>query len=265
MWHTGQKICIIFIKIYTKYHSGGINMKTAVITGATRGIGLALARLYAKKGYRLVINAGHNKETLDSVAKELGKITDIIPCFGSISLEDTAREITRTALNSFGKIDLLINNAGISHIGLLSDMTAKQWHTLMETNLDSVFFLSRAVIPSMVHRHCGKILNISSVWGEVGASCEAAYSASKGAINALTKALAKELAPSGISVNAISFGVIDTEMNRCFSEEERTALAEEIPAGRFASPEEAALFCYQITQSPEYLTGQILRFDGGWI
>ena len=144
-------------------------------------------------------------------------------------------------------------------------MTSEEWHHLMGTNLDSVFYMSKAVIPHMVHRHSGKILNVSSVWGEVGASCEAAYSASKGAVNSLTKALAKELAPSHISVNGISFGVIDTDMNRCFDEEERAALAEEIPYGRFASPEEAAAFCYQITESPNYLTGQIIRFDGGWI
>ena len=160
---------------------------------------------------------------------------------------------------------MLINNAGIAHIGLLSDMSSEEWHTLMGTNLDAVFYMSKAVIPHMVHCHSGKILNVSSVWGEVGASCEAAYSASKGAVNSLTKALAKELAPSHISVNGVSFGVIDTDMNRCFDEEERASLAEEIPYGRFASPEEAAAFCYQITESPEYLTGQIIRFDGGWI
>lgn len=111
-------------------------------------------------------------------------------------------------------------------------MSSEEWHTLMGTNLDAVFYMSKAVIPHMVHRHSGKILNVSSVWGEVGASCEAAYSASKGAVNSLTKALAKELAPSHISVNGVSFGVIDTDMNRCFDEEERASLAEEIPYGR---------------------------------
>ena len=234
-------------------------MKSILITGATRGIGLALARFYADKGYCLTLNGGHDKDALAAVEKELSKKTRVISCFGSVAEEKTAITMTQKA------IDLLINNAGISHIGLLSDMTSEEWHTLMGTNLDSVFYMSKAVIPHMLHRHSGKILNISSVWGEVGASCEAAYSASKGAINALTKALAKELAPSHISVNGISFGVIDTDMNRCFDEEERASLSEEIPYGRFASPEEAAAFCYQITESPEYLTGQIIRFDGGWI
>lgn len=240
-------------------------MKTAIITGASRGIGYAIARLYAKKGWNLIINSGHNEQALFDTARELSSLTQIEAYFGNAGDEATAFRLAQIAQNRFGQIDLLINNAGISHIGLLSEMTSAQWHTLMQTNLDSVFYTCRAVIPSMVHRHQGKILNISSVWGEVGASCEAAYSASKGAVNALTKALAKELAPSDISVNAVSFGVIDTEMNRCFTEEERRTLMEEIPFGRFASPEEAAEFCYQVTESPSYLTGQILRFDGGWI
>ena len=240
-------------------------MKTAIITGASRGIGYAIARLYAKKGWNLIINSGHNEQALFDTSRELSSLTQIEAYFGNAGDEATAFRLAQIAQNRFGQIDLLINNAGISHIGLLSEMTSAQWHTLMQTNLDSVFYTCRAVIPSMVHRHQGKILNISSVWGEVGASCEAAYSASKGAVNALTKALAKELAPSDISVNAVSFGVIDTEMNRCFTEEERRTLMEEIPFGRFASPEEAAEFCYQVTESPSYLTGQILRFDGGWI
>ena len=225
-------------------------MKSVIITGATRGIGLALARFYADKGYCLMLNGGHNEEALDAVEKELSTKTQVITCLGSVAEEKTAATIVQKTLDTFGQIDLLINNAGIAHIGLLSDMSSEEWHTLMGTNLDAVFYMSKAVIPHMVHRHSGKILNVSSVWGEVGASCEAAYSASKGAV---------------ISVNGVSFGVIDTDMNRCFDEEERASLAEEIPYGRFASPEEAAAFCYQITESPEYLTGQIIRFDGGWI
>lgn len=240
-------------------------MKTAIITGASKGIGLALAEHYARRGWNLIINGGHDKVALLSAAEKLSHLTNVEPVFGDIALEVTAQQITDRTLRHFGKIDLLINNAGISHIGLLSDMPTEIWRQIMQTNLDSVFFTSRAVIPHMVHRHQGKIVNISSVWGEVGASCEAAYSASKGAINALTKALAKELAPSCISVNAISFGIIDTDMNRCFSAEERASLAMEVPYGRFATPEEAAAFCYQITESPDYLTGQIIRFDGGWI
>lgn len=240
-------------------------MKTAIITGATKGIGLALAKKYAHEGFGLILNGGHDRAALECLEEELSRETTVRTVFGSVAEEETAAALAREALDSFGHIDLLINNAGIAHIGLLSDMSTTEWHHIMGTNLDAVFYTTRAVIPAMVHRHSGRILNISSVWGEVGASCEAAYSASKGAVNALTKALAKELAPSHISVNAVSFGVIDTAMNACFSEEERLALAEEIPYGRFATPEEAADFCWKVTSSPEYLTGQVIRFDGGWV
>lgn len=167
-------------------------------------------------------------------------------------------------LDTFGQIDLLINNAGIAHIGLLSDMSSEEWHTLMGTNLDAVFYMSKAVIPHMVHRHSGKILNVSSVWGEVGASCEAAYSASKGAVNSLTKALAKELAPSHISVNGVSFGVIDTDMNRCFDEEERASLAEEIPTDDLPLRKKPPLSVTRLPNPQNILLGRLyaLTVDG---
>ncbi|MBO5524526.1 MAG: SDR family oxidoreductase, partial [Roseburia sp.] len=165
----------------------------------------------------------------------------------------------------FGGIDVLINNAGISHIGLLSDMTIEEWNRIVNTNLTSVFSSCKLAIPYMVHQKAGKIINISSVWGIAGASCEVAYSACKGGVNAFTKALAKELAPSNIQVNAIACGVIDTQMNACFSEEEREALAEEIPAGRFGLPEEVAALALQLATGNDYLTGQIITLDGGWL
>jgi 3-oxoacyl-[acyl-carrier protein] reductase len=161
-------------------------------------------------------------------------------------------------------LDVLVNNAGISHIGLLSDMTAEQWHRVMGVNLDSCFYTARAAIPLMLQEHAGHIINISSVWGNAGASMEVAYSASKGGMNAFTKALAKELAPSGIQVNAVACGVIDTAMNACFSEEDMNALKNEIPADRLGQPEEVAQLVYQLTQGPSYLTGQIITLDGGW-
>ena len=164
----------------------------------------------------------------------------------------------------FGGVDIVINNAGISHIGLLSDMSAEDWHRIIDVNLSSVFYTSKLAIPYMVSNKRGKIINISSVWGNIGASCEVAYSASKGGMNSFTKALAKELAPSNIQVNAIACGCIDTEMNRCFSEEERQDLIDEIPAGRFGTPEEVADLAYSLATEHEYLTGQIISFDGGW-
>ena len=235
-------------------------MRKALITGASSGLGRDLARVLSGRGYDLILVA-RRRDRLEALARTLPTKAHII----CADLSDAGRCKALYDETRGERIDLLINNAGISHIGLLSDMSTAQWRQVMQTNLDAVFFTCRAAIPHMVRRQKGRILNISSVWGEVGASCEAAYSASKGAVNSLTRALAKELGPSHISVNAISLGVIDTAMNQCFNEEERQALAEEIPFGRFASPGEAAAFCCQIAESPEYLTGQILRFDGGWI
>ena len=168
-------------------------------------------------------------------------------------------------LQQAGQIDVLIHNAGISHIGLLSDMTLEEWWRVIDTNLNSCFYLSHELIPQMVHRKEGKLLFVSSVWGNVGASMEVAYSASKGGINSFTRALAKELAPSNIQVNAVAFGVIDTQMNQCFSEEERRALKEEIPADRMGTCAEAAEMISQVLHSPAYLTGQVITMDGGWI
>ena len=161
-------------------------------------------------------------------------------------------------------LDVLINNAGISYVGLLSEMSPSDWRKILSTNLDAVFYTSRLAIPLMLQKHSGKIINISSVWGNVGASMEVAYSASKGAVNSFTKALAKELAPSHIQVNAIACGIIDTDMNRCFSPEEMEALRQEIPCDRIGTPFEAAQTVRSILNAPAYLTGQIITLDGGW-
>ena len=168
-------------------------------------------------------------------------------------------------LDKFGHINVLINNAGISHIGLLSDMSIEEWNKIVANNLTSVFSFSKLVIPQMVSYKSGKIIQISSVWGNVGASCEVAYSACKGGINAFTKALGKELAPSNIQVNAIACGVIDTDMNKCFTDEERNELADEIPAGRFGTADDVASLALSIATGNEYLNGQIITLDGGWI
>ena len=164
-----------------------------------------------------------------------------------------------------GSIDILINNAGISCFGLLQDTTPEQWDAMITSNLNSVFYCSKLAIPEMLSKKSGKILSISSVWGNVGASMEVPYSTTKGAINAFTKALAKELGPSNIQVNAIACGMIDTEMNAVLSEDDITAITEEIPAGRMGTPEEVAELAFAITKKNDYLTGQIITLDGGWI
>ena len=170
-----------------------------------------------------------------------------------------------TISGTFGSIDILINNAGISRIGLLQDMSFGEWNLLISSNLSSVFHCCKLAIPGMVAAQDGRIINISSVWGVCGASCEAAYSASKGGVNALTRALAKELAPSHISVNAIACGAIDTEMNHFLHREELISLLEEIPAGRMGKAEEVADLAYHLAYKEDYLTGQIIGLDGGWI
>lgn len=241
--------------------------QTALITGASRGIGRAAATAFAKGGYDLVLNCARAKDELSALADSLTQTYSIqtLCCCGDIGDYAFVREM-------FGQIhlfcqgpDVLINNAGISYIGLLSETPYESWERLLRTNLTGVFSCCKFAIPSMVKKKSGKIINISSDWGICGASCEAAYSATKGGVNAFTKALAKELAPSNIQVNAVACGVIDTDMNACFSQNERSRLEEEIPAGYFAKPEEVARFLFELAQAPAYLTGQIISFDGGWI
>ena len=241
--------------------------KTVLITGASRGIGRAIAVAFAKADYNLVITCSRSESELLSLKKELETVysVDVLASIGDISDYEYVVRLFAHVKERFHGVDVLINNAGISYIGLLTDMSIEDWNHIVGTNLTSVFSTCRLAIPHMVHCKQGKIINISSVWGIAGASCEVAYSACKGGINAFTKALAKELAPSNIQVNAIACGVIDTSMNACFSEEERIALAEEIPAGRFGRPEEVASLALQLATENQYLTGQIITLDGGWL
>ena len=240
--------------------------KTALITGASRGIGRAAAFVFAAGGYDLVLNCMHSADALQALSLELEKDYHIqtLCCCGDIGNYEFVCQVFQEIEHFCGGIDVLINNAGVSYIGLLSEMPYEAWERVLHTNLTSVFACCKCAIPYMVAQKAGKIINISSDWGIYGASCETAYSASKGGINAFTKALAKELAPSNIQVNAVACGVIDTDMNAGFDPSERRQLEEEIPAGYFAKPEEAAEFLFQLASSPAYLTGQIISFDGGW-
>lgn len=240
--------------------------KTVLITGASRGIGRAIAETFAEAGWSVGICCKKNKDDLLRVKEKIEAMGCQCCAFvGDMGCYDDAAAFVKEASRVLGPIDCLVNNAGISHIGLFSDMSVDEWNEILRTNLTSVFNCSKQVIPAMVSRHSGSIINISSVWGNCGASCEVAYSASKGGINALTKALAKELAPSGITVNAIACGAIDTEMNHFLSEEERNQLIDEIPACRMGSPKEVGRLALQLTGEHAYLTGQIISLDGGWI
>lgn len=236
--------------------------KTVLITGASRGIGRAVAHAFAKEGCNLFLTCCHSTEELEALSRTLSETYHIECRAIPTDMGDPAQ--VEKLFAQIANLDILINNAGISHIGLLTDMSVKQWHRVMNVNLDSCFYTCKHSIPLMLKKHAGKIINISSVWGNVGASMEVAYSASKGGVNAFTKALAKELAPSNIQVNAIACGVIDTSMNACFSPEDMDALISEIPADRIGSPEEVAALVLQTAKAPAYMTGQIITIDGGW-
>lgn len=237
--------------------------KTVLITGSSRGIGRETAILFAKSGYNVIINGrkstGGLRETEEilrdtgcvfmSFQKDVSKFSEISEMYDILSKNNLLP-------------DIIINNAGISHIGLIQDMDIDQWHDIIDTNLSSAFYTTKIFLPNMLHNKWGKIINISSMWGNTGASCEAAYSASKGGLNAFTKALAKELAPSHIQVNAVAFGVVDTSMNAFLEEKDRRELIDEIPAGRMCSSKEAASIIYKVAMLDEYVTGQIITADG---
>lgn len=240
--------------------------KTVLVTGASRGIGRAIAIKYAKKGYNVVINCLKNEKLLSKVKAEIeGYQASCLSFVGDVGDYDVCSSMFREIKKAYGSLDILVNNAGISYIGLLTDMEITDWNRIVQNNLTSVFNCCRLAVPDMIHEKRGKIINISSVWGNVGASCEVAYSTTKGGINAFTKALAKELAPSGIQVNAVACGAIDTEMNHFLADDELLALTDEIPAGRLGRAEEVADLVYALTHKNEYLTGQIITLDGGWI
>lgn len=236
--------------------------KKALITGASRGIGRAVAVELAAAGFDLYLTCHKNRERLLLLAEQLQKEYHIeCQCFSfPIYIEEKVIEM----FEEIPYLDALVNNAGISYVGLITDMSYAAWREVIDTNLTACFLTCRQAAAGMIRRQSGKIINISSVWGNVGASMEVAYSASKGGVNAFTRALAKELGPCNIQVNAIACGVIDTDMNRCFSSEEINALVQEIPADRIGKPEEVAELVRDLCTGHNYLTGQVITLDGGW-
>lgn len=237
--------------------------RKVMITGASRGIGKATTEIFAAHGYDLILIA-RDIERLNMVKNSL--------CCHNVSVTTISCDVSDPSSidNLFAHLaaekllpDILVNNAGISYIGLIQDMSYEAWQKVINTNLSSMFYMSRQVVPHMLSNGGGKIINISSMWGNVGASCEVAYSASKGGVNAFTRALAKELAPSNIQVNAIAFGCVDTEMNAFLNEKDRQNLIDEIPAGKFCSAESAAEIVYSVATMNDYVTGQIITADGG--
>lgn len=243
-----------------------MNNRTALVTGASRGIGRATALTLAKNGYNLIITCKSNVETLLSLQAEIRSFN--VECISFTG--DHGNFLFGEQLFDFIKKSemlphLIVNNAGISDIGLLQDMTESEWNTLWNTNVTSVISICKNAIPIFLSNGGGKIINISSVWGLSGASMETAYSATKGAVNSFTKALAKELAPSNIQVNAIACGIIDTDMNSHLCKEDVENIKNQIPANRIGTPEDIADIVLNISSTSNYMTGQIIAVDGGWI
>ena len=237
--------------------------KKAFITGASRGIGEAISRELAASGYDLYLVCHSSSERLTRLANELADMHNVECTSFTGDIGDY--QFVKACFEQTEDLDVLVNNAGISYVGLLHDMDIEDWDRVIRTNLSSCFYTSKMAIPLMIKKHAGQIINISSVWGNVGASMEVAYSASKGGLNSFTRSLAKELAPSNIQVNAIACGVIDTDMNKHLSMSDLEILKGEIPADRIGTTIEVARMVHHIIDAPSYLTGQIITLDGGWV
>lgn len=239
--------------------------KTVLITGASRGIGAACAGEFASRGYRVVLGYRTSADAAHRLEQQLRDAEAKVLAVGAdVSSEQEVERLFAEAENAFGGVDILVNNAGISQIKMLCDTTSADWEGMFAVNTEAAYLCSRRALAHMVHQKWGRIINVSSMWGLCGASCEVAYSASKAALIGFTKALAKELAPSGITVNALAPGFIDTDMNRHLSLEERTAFFEEIPVGRAGMPAEVAYAAaFLADERAAYITGQVLAVDGG--
>lgn len=242
-------------------------MKYALITGASGGIGAATARAFAQAGYGVAIHAHRNVDKLHALSQELSALSvPVLEVCADLSDPVQAKTMVDNVLEKFCQLDILVCCSGLSHVGLVTDIDPQQWKTLFGVNVDGMHYCCQAVLPHMVHRKEGCILTVSSMWGQVGASCEVAYSATKGAVISYTKALAQEVGPSNIRVNCIAPGVIATEMNAHLSPEDMAALADETPLGRIGTPEEcAACALFLASEGASFVTGQVLAPNGGLV
>lgn len=239
--------------------------KTVLITGASRGIGAQTARQFANAGYRVAINYYTNRQAAIYLLEELKKAGADADIFcADVSDRIQVDSMVSQATERFGQIDVLVNNAGIAQQKLFTDLTSEEWHRMFAINMDGMFHTVQAVLPQMIRRQSGKIINLSSIWGIAGASCEVHYSASKAAVIGFTKALAKELGPSHITVNCVAPGVIDTEMNAQLDQETKDCLCEETPLGIIGKPKDiAGTILFLASDQGNFLTGQVISPNGG--
>ena len=237
-------------------------MKTAFITGGSRGIGAEAVRQLAKNGYKVAFTYYKS----EGEAMKLSEETGAFAVYCDVSKSDDVKNAVSRINDTLGSIDILINNAGIDEFALFCDITDKMWHRMINTNLSSAFYASRAVLPSMISKKDGVIINISSMWGEVGASCEVHYSVSKAGLIGMTKALAKEVGPSGVRVNCITPGVIDTDMNKNLSKDDLEQLKSDTPLGKIGKTEDVAkAILFLCSDDARFITGQVLGVNGGYI
>lgn len=240
-------------------------MKTVIVTGGSRGIGAAIVKELAKSGYNVVLDYNKSVDAAKKIQDELEKQNINIEIFkADVSKREEVKELVRFTLERYKNIDILINNAGIDQIKPFIDITDEDWNNMIGVNLNSVFYCTQEVLSNMLKNKSGCIINISSVWGITGGSCEVHYSTSKAGINGLTKALAKELGPSNIRVNGVAPGAIMTDMNKDLTNEEIIELNEEIPLGRIGTPQDIAR-CVKWLIEDQYTTGQIISPNGGWV
>ena len=244
-----------------------MSRKTALVTGASGGIGAACTEALARKGYTVIAHANRGMEAVTALAARLNaEGCDVHPVQCDLASSAAVTTMCGELLRVYHRIDAMILNAGVSYTGLMCDMTDAQWHSVMDVNLSSMFYLCRALTPAMVSAQSGSIVTVSSMWGQVGASCEVAYSASKAAVIGFTRALAKELGPSGVRVNCVAPGVIANRMMDEHSEETKAQLADETPLGRLGTPEDVASACaFLLGEGAAFITGQVLGVDGGYL
>ena len=238
--------------------------KVIIVTGASKGIGKEISKELAKKGNTIIANYNKSEKEIKELQQELEKQNIKIDIYkADVSNREEATNLVKYTIQKYGKIDVLINNAGISQIKEFTQITDEDWNNMINTNLNSVFYMSQEACHNMIHNKKGCIINISSIWGITGASCEVHYSVSKAGVDALTKALAKELGPSNIRVNSIAPGIINTEMNAHLSEEEEQNIEEEIPLEKIGKAIDIER-CVEWLIKDEYTTGQVISINGGW-